>query len=119
MRPAASPSSALQRSPDEDARVRVEVRALIANAREQAQGTNPNSAPPLLVDYSIFSSTQGRLSWPANGQATANEIWATTNLSVPFSFTTNVPGHFPETEWILWTTNTPTRYFRVGQAGPR
>src|SRR4029079_17538123 len=38
-----------------------------SNAREQARGTSPNTSPPLLIDYSIFSSTQGRLSWPANG----------------------------------------------------
>src|ERR1043166_7909742 len=82
------------------------------NAREQIMRTNPNSAPPLAVDYSRWNAGFARLSWPSS-RAWNYEVYFATNLNFAFTLATNLSGNFPETEWFTPRTNAQQRFYYV------
>ncbi len=88
------------------------------NAREQIKGTDPNAADvPFKLDLSPWNERLVRLSWPAVTNRNY-EVLAGTNLGAPLTVVTNLPGHFPETEWFRPFTNLADQFFRVRAASP-
>ena len=84
------------------------------NSREQVMGTDP-LAPnsPFQLDLSSWQPPLQRLSWPSSTNHTY-QVWSQSNLSKAFLLQTNLPGQFPETEWVF-PTNQPPRFLRVKQ----
>lgn len=82
------------------------------NAREQLLLTDPTFAETALeLDLSRWNAALARLSWPGNGNYTY-DIRGGANVAA-LSLITNVPGHFPETEWFGSYTNSPHGFFQV------
>jgi subtilisin-like proprotein convertase family protein len=88
------------------------------NAVEQILHANPNARDQAFVlDLSPWNQRLGRLSWPS-GPGDSFDIWSATDLGVPLTLTTNVPGRFPEAEWFFVRTNESQRFFRVNARFP-
>ncbi len=72
------------------------------NAREQAMGTDPTKPnAPFAVNLSWWSLrgyTLPRLTWPSAAKY-SYQVFEGTNLP-SFNLATNLPGAFPETEWL-------------------
>jgi len=86
------------------------------NAREQIAGTNPAAAGhPFAVDlnwWELSGYRLPRLTWPAVSGRTY-QVFGGTNLS-SMALMTNVPGTFPEVEWLSPISATePAQFFRV------
>jgi subtilisin-like proprotein convertase family protein len=80
------------------------------NAREQVMKTAPLISVPLTLDYSRWSSSIGRISWP--GSTNYNyELWMGTNVA-NLRLLTNVAGQFTETEYFVNAQPT-AQFFRV------
>ena len=89
-----------------------------SNAREQLMGTDPKALDaPFSLDLSPWNDRLARLSWTAATNRTY-EVLTGTNLNAPLTLLTNLPGHFPETEWFGPDTNPPNRFFRVRSVSP-
>jgi subtilisin family serine protease/subtilisin-like proprotein convertase family protein len=83
-----------------------------SNMLEQLMGTDPtvNNNLPFRLDMSVWTTNIARLSWPASSQFNY-DLLAGTNPG-GLTLITNLPGHFPETEWIV-PASSPARFFRV------
>jgi subtilisin-like proprotein convertase family protein len=72
------------------------------NAREQLTGTDPAAIDhPLAITFSwwdLSGTKLARLTWPSAPQY-VYQLFGGTNLS-SLSLITNMPGRFPETEWL-------------------
>jgi subtilisin family serine protease len=71
------------------------------NAREQVMGTNPllpNS--PFKLDFAQLQPGYWRLSWPARDN-TAYAILSGSNVALPFTTLTNIPGRLPVSEYVV------------------
>jgi len=82
-------------------------------AREQIMGTDPtvpNNLPSEL-DLSLWNASLARLSWPVS-PAYTYDILGGSNLN-SLTLYTNLPGHFPVTEWFLPYSNRPPQFFHV------
>ena len=86
----------------------------LTNLYEWMLGTDPAVAEqPLSLDFSLLDATHYRLSW--NGVGGLNySLLQGAGAQSGFQLLTNVPGRFPETEWIIPATNAP-RFFKVGR----
>jgi hypothetical protein len=85
----------------------------LSNAREQLLNTDPlrpDSSPE--IDISRWDANLVRLSWPAM-PAMDYAVYATSELGKPAGVLTNIPGQFPETEWLTSSTNLSEQFFRV------
>ena len=83
-----------------------------SNLREQIMGTDPNAFNgPFTPDSSRWNGALGRLSWPGSPRYTY-EVSAGTDVTA-LSIVTNLPGHFPETEWFTPYSGIPQQFFRV------
>ena len=83
------------------------------NMREQIMGTDPTVPDrPLNLDLSLWNNRTARLSWPGMSNVTY-EVQSTADLSGPFTSVTNVPGVFPESEWLAPLTNSMTGFLRL------
>jgi subtilisin family serine protease/subtilisin-like proprotein convertase family protein len=80
------------------------------NAREQIMGTDPNVAP-FQANLSLWSPSLARLSFPGASNY-IYEVSVATNINSPFSFVTNLPFRFPETEWFV-PYSLGRQFFRV------
>ncbi|MEP6662659.1 MAG: S8 family serine peptidase [Verrucomicrobiota bacterium] len=83
-----------------------------ANSREQILQSNPNAMDVLFqLDLSRLDQNFTRLSWPGSENFSYDILRGTsvTNLTA----ITNVPGKFPETEWISPYTNSGAAFFKV------
>lgn len=89
------------------------------NSREQLMGSDPGALnqDPLQIDLSRLNPWVARLSW-ASPPGYEYEISSTSDLQ-SWSVVTNVPGLFPETEWLA-SSGSASRFFRVRRipAGP-
>jgi len=83
-----------------------------SNTMEQLMGTDPTTAnAPFRIGVTAYDSTQTRFSWPS--VATERyEVLSGSNLSA-LTVITNLPGKFPETDWISEHANTGALFFRV------
>lgn len=82
-----------------------------SNAREQLMGTDPTVPnDPLQLVLSKWSSTLSRLSWPGNSAYNYDLFEGESPAALVFR--TNVPGHFPETEWFVPYTAVSNRFFQ-------
>ena len=81
--------------------------------REQIMGTDPmvNNNIPFQADYSIWSPTVGRLSWPSSAAFTY-QVLAGTNVASLAPVAT-VPGQFPVATWFTNTSGAPWQFFQV------
>lgn len=82
-------------------------------AREQIMGTNPtvpNNLPSEL-GLSLWNNGLARLSWEAS-PAYTYDILGGSNLN-SLTLYTNLPGHFPVSEWFLPYSNRPPQYLHV------
>lgn len=91
-----------------------------SNAREHVIGTHPAVATPLEVDLSwweLAGTKKARLTWP--GQASGvYEIRGGTNAAA-LSVIANIPGQFPETEWLApYSPGLGAQWFRVRWIAP-
>lgn len=93
--------------PDEDGYV---------NSREEALQMNPRQRDVAFqLDLAHWNENLVRLSWPS----TTNyhyEVWMNQSPAQPWTLVTNLPGSFPETEWLTAKTNLAHQYFRVQEA---
>ena len=80
------------------------------NGREQVLQTNPLTPVPFQLDFSKWNSSIGRLSWPASTNYNY-QVWGGTNVA-NMTLLTNLPGRFPEVEWLYPATNV-LHFFRV------
>ena len=80
------------------------------NAREQILQTDPLIPVAFKVDFSKWSNVMGRLSWAASTNYNY-EVWGGTNVA-SLTLLTNIPGKFPEVEWLFPATNA-LHFFRV------
>jgi len=89
-----------------------------SNAREQILGTDPTAAAASFqLDLSSWNEKLARLSWPGLANRTY-DVLAGTNVSSPLTVLTNLPGRFPETEWLTPYTNLLDQFFRVRAVSP-
>jgi hypothetical protein len=82
------------------------------NAREQAMGTNPllpNSVVKL--DFAQIQPGYWRLSWPSSDTA-RYAVLSNSNVAVPFTTMTNLPGRLPVTEFVVKPAT--NQFYRVG-----
>jgi subtilisin-like proprotein convertase family protein len=90
-----------------------------SNAREQVMGTNPLAVnAPFQLDLSWWELSGyrlTRLSWPGAPQYNY-AVLGGTNVAV-LSLMTNLPGQFPEMDWLTPYGGVPQHFFR-GQAVP-
>ena len=86
----------------------------LTNLYEWMLGTDPAVAEqPLSLDFSVLDAAHYRLSW--NAAAGANySLLQGAGAQSGFQPLTNVPGRFPETEWIISRTNA-ARFFKLGR----
>ncbi len=86
-----------------------------SDAREQVMGTDPLAADmPFQLDLSwweLAGYQRARLSWPSATRY-SYQVWSGTDVS-SLSLTTNLPGQFPETEWLAPYGGIPQQFFRV------
>ena len=83
------------------------------NAREQVMGTDPRAVDVAFkLDLSRFDGSLARLSWPGVTNQ-IYEVFAGADLSSPLTPVTNLPGRFPETEWLTPFTNLTQEFFRI------
>ena len=87
-----------------------------SNAREQVMGTNPLASDrPFKTDLSwweLAGYRRSRLSWPGT-ENTTYQIYSGTNMN-SLELITNIPGAFPETEWLGPYESAPgERFFKV------
>jgi hypothetical protein len=83
------------------------------NAREQVMGTDPRAVDVAFkLDLSPFDGSLARLSWPGVTNQ-IYEVFAGADLSSPLTPVTNLPGRFPETEWLTPFTNLTQEFFRI------
>ena len=77
--------------------------------------TDPNFADvPFELDLSawrLFTTRRVRLSWPSSTNSNY-EIWAGESPA-SLSVLTNLPGRFPETDWMTTYSEPAQRFFRV------
>ncbi len=84
-----------------------------SNAREQLMDTDPTvpNNIPFSLDLSWWNQSIARLSWPGSPYYTY-EIRGGTDPTA-LTVLTNVPGHFPVTEWFTPYTSTSGQFYRV------
>jgi subtilisin-like proprotein convertase family protein len=89
-----------------------------SNMREQIMGTDPmvNNNIPFLADYSTWSPTVGRLSWPSSAAFTY-QVRVGTNVASLATVAT-VPGQFPVATWFTNTSGAPWQFFQVESIAP-
>lgn len=88
-----------------------------SNMMEQLMGTDPTTPNALFkISVAAYDSTQTRFSWPG----LSNERYEVLSGSTPAALTviTNLPGKFPETDWISERPNTPAQFFRIRKIVP-
>lgn len=83
------------------------------NVREQVMGTAPLRPNQLLkLDLSLLTADLVRLSWPGSADS-QYEVLTGASAAAPLGFKTNLPGRFPETEWITPVSNLADQFFRL------
>jgi subtilisin family serine protease/subtilisin-like proprotein convertase family protein len=84
-----------------------------SNAREQIMGTDPlQPNQPLKLDLSLLTANLARLSWPSSTNS-RYEVLAGPNPATLLALLTNLPGRFPETEWIGPVSNHANLFFQL------
>ncbi len=87
----------------------------VNNLREYILGSNPQQEErPLRLDAVAWNEELLRLSWPASGTHTYGLDWCTT-ASGRYQMVTNLPGLYPELEWLVPFSRTTNAFFNVRQ----
>jgi subtilisin family serine protease/subtilisin-like proprotein convertase family protein len=83
------------------------------NSREEIMGTDPQVPnDPLELNLSLWDARLARLSWPSSTNA-FYKVNTGSDSVIPLVLATNLPGHFPQTEWFVPYTNSVPQFFQV------
>jgi subtilisin family serine protease len=89
-----------------------------SNMAEYLQGTDPLSPPtPFPATITQWSPDYVRIAWPADTLHNY-QLLGSTNVTLPLTVFTNLPGSFDTGEWFTPVTNIGSRFFMIRSAFP-